>query len=150
MPSAARRRPPPRVAWLQRWPCSQMSSLSLLYVLAAALAVGVGIAHSVLGERYILIRLFRRSDLPRLFGGTEFTVLTLRFAWHLTTVAWFGFAAFFWSMAQGWLPSAVVAPILSFVFLASAAITGLVSRGRHLAWPVFLAIGIIALYGSQA
>jgi hypothetical protein len=127
-----------------------MSSLSVLYALAAALAVGVGIAHSVLGERYILIRLFRRSDLPRLFGGTEFTVLTLRFAWHLTTVAWFGFAAFFWSMAQGWLPSAVVAPILSFVFLTSAAITGLVSRGRHLAWPVFLAIGVIALYGSQA
>jgi len=127
-----------------------MSSLGLLYLLAAALAVGVGIAHSVLGERYILIRLFRRPDLPGLFGGTEFTAGTLRFAWHLTTVAWFGFAAFFRSMGQSWLPSAIVAPILSFVFLASAAITGLISRGRHLAWPVFLAIGIIALYGSQA
>ncbi len=127
-----------------------MSLLGLLYVLAAVLAVSVGVAHSVLGERYILIRLFRRPDLPRLFGGTEFTVRTLRFAWHLTTVAWFGFAAFFWSMAQSWVPSTGIAPILSFVFLASAAITGFVSHGRHLAWPVFLAIGIIALYGSQA
>ena len=127
-----------------------MSSLGFLYLLAAALAVGVGIAHSVLGERYILIRLFRRPDLPRLFGGTEFTAHTLRSAWHLTTVAWFGFAAFFWSMAQNWLPSTIVAPILSFVFLASAAITGLVSRGRHLSKNNFLAIGIIALYDSRA
>lgn len=38
---------------------------SLLY-LAAGLVVALGAAHSVLGERYILTRLFRRSDLPRL------------------------------------------------------------------------------------
>jgi len=27
-----------------------------------------------------------------LCGGTEFTVRTLRFAWHITTLAWWGFA----------------------------------------------------------
>lgn len=55
---------------------------------AAAIAIYVtGIAHSYLGERYILTRLFRRDDLPRLFGGTAFTTATLRFAWHLTTIA---------------------------------------------------------------
>jgi hypothetical protein len=53
----------------------------------------VGIVRSVFGERYILVRLFRRTDLPRLFGGTRFTTRTLRFAWHITTVAWWGFAA---------------------------------------------------------
>jgi len=36
----------------------------------------VGVAHSVLGERYILIRLFKREGLPKLFGGTEFTTRT--------------------------------------------------------------------------
>lgn len=56
---------------------------AMLY-LAALLVLATGIAHSYLGERYILIRLFRRSDLPKLFGGTAFTVGTLRFAWHLT------------------------------------------------------------------
>jgi hypothetical protein len=35
---------------------------------------------------------FRRGDLPKLFGGVEFTQHTLRFAWHLTSVAWMGFA----------------------------------------------------------
>jgi hypothetical protein len=59
---------------------------SALYV-AAALMVGVGIAHSVLGERYILMRLFRRGELPRLFGGTEFTARTLRFAWPVFLAA---------------------------------------------------------------
>lgn len=61
-------------------------------VVGAALALGVGAAHSYLGERYILIRLFRRPDLPHLFGSDLFTRRTLRFAWHLTTLAWWGFA----------------------------------------------------------
>src|SRR5258708_4429486 len=104
-----------------------MSPLGLLYLLAAALTFGVGVAHSVLGERYILVRLFRRPDLPKLFGGTEFTTRTLRLAWHATTIAWWGAAAFFWSMAQGWLPSAIAAPILAVVFLASAALAAVVS-----------------------
>ena len=55
---------------------------------AATLAVGVGLAHSYLGERYILTRLFRRTPLPPLFGSDTFTRRTLRFAWHITTVAW--------------------------------------------------------------
>jgi len=42
--------------------------------LCAILTVAIGVAHSYLGERYILIRLFRRPDLPQLFGGTEFTL----------------------------------------------------------------------------
>ena len=127
-----------------------MSSLTLLYLLAAVLALGIGVAHSFLGEKYILIRLFRRGDLPQLFGGTEFTVRTLRFAWHLTSVAWWGAAALFLLLARGPLSSAAVSGVLAAVFLVSAGITVIASRGRHLAWPVFLVIGFIALYGTQA
>ena len=127
-----------------------MSSLGLLYLVAACLAFCLGLAHSYLGERYILIRLFRRADLPKLFGGTEFTVRTLRFAWHLTTVAWWGSAALFFVMAQWPVSVATVSGVLAAVFLVSAAVTLVASRGRHLAWPVFLAIGVIALYGWQA
>src|SRR3954468_15002221 len=125
-----------------------MSSLALLYLLAAALALGIGIAHSFLGEKYILIRLFRRNDLPKLFGGTQFTIRTLRFAWHLTSVAWWGAAALLFLLAQGPLSSSAVSAVLAAVFLASAGVTFIASRGRHLAWPVFLAIGFIALYGA--
>jgi hypothetical protein len=67
--------------------------MTTLFYIAAFLAFAVGVVHSILGERYILVRLFRRNDLPKLFGGTAFTIRTLRFAWHITTVAWWGFAA---------------------------------------------------------
>ena len=55
--------------------------------IAAVLIGGTAVAHSVLGERYILVRLFRRENLPRLFGSDELTKRTLRFAWHLTSVS---------------------------------------------------------------
>lgn len=123
---------------------------NVLYLIAAFLAFSIGVAHSVLGERYILIRLFRRSDLPQLFGGTEFTTRTLRFAWHLTTIAWWAAATLFVALAQAPLTSNRVSFILGIMFLATTLVTLIVSRGRHLAWPVFLAIGAIALYGSFA
>jgi hypothetical protein len=127
-----------------------MSPPGPLYLLAALLCVALGVAHSYLGERYILIRLFRRTDIPKLFGGTEFTIRTLRFAWHLTSVAWWGIGALFFLMAQGPLSSSTVASVIAVVFLLSAGVTLIASRGRHLAWPVFLVVGLIALYGSMA
>jgi hypothetical protein len=121
-----------------------------LYFVAAGLCFAIGLAHSVLGERYILIRLFRRSDLPKLFGGTEFTVRTLRFAWHLTTIAWWGAAGLFCYMARDRLTSGAAAGVLAVVFLTSAVVTLVASRGRHFAWPIFLTIGLIALLGAQS
>lgn len=127
-----------------------MSFEGILYLVAASLAFSVGVAHSLLGERYILIRLFRRSDLPQLFGSTEFTTRTLRFAWHLTTIAWWGSAALFFALAQGALTSSLVSVILGAMFFLTALVTFVVSRGRHLAWSVFVAISAIAFYGSHA
>ena len=70
-----------------------ITSLNALLLIAAILALLLGVAHSYLGERYILVRLFRRSDLPKLFGSDWLTRRTLRFGWHLTTVAFWGFVA---------------------------------------------------------
>lgn len=74
---------------------------STLLNVAAVLTFAVGLAHSVLGEKYLLMRLFRRSDLPTLLGSATFAVRTLRFAWHITTVAWWGFGAMLLLAAQG-------------------------------------------------
>ncbi|MFN3439722.1 MAG: hypothetical protein ACK41V_18655 [Acidovorax sp.] len=108
----------------------------------------MGIAHSYLGERYILARLFRRNDLPKLFGSTEFTARTLRFAWHITTVAWWGFAAILFLLAQQAVSFQRLSLVVAITFLLTAAITAAISRGRHLAWPVFLFIGCAALYAA--
>lgn len=124
--------------------------MSALLAAGALLAFGIGLAHSVLGERYILVRLFRRRDLPKLFGADTFTRRTLRFAWHLTTIAWWGFGAQMAAAAgarAGGEPAADGAPWLqaiAWTFLASALLGLAVTRGRHLAWPVLLAIAACA------
>ena len=46
--------------------------MNSLLVFSAFLTIAVGVAHSYLGERYILIRLFKRTDLPRLRGSEVF------------------------------------------------------------------------------
>jgi len=118
-----------------------------LYI-AVFLLVLVGLIHSILGERYILIRLFRRGDLPTLFGGTEFTRRTLRFAWHITTVAWWGIAAILFLLAQGAISQHNIALVIGTTSCATALIIFTVSRSTHLAWIVFLIVGCIALYAS--
>lgn len=117
----------------------------LLYV-AAILAVALGMAHSVLGERYILTRLFRRDDLPRLFGSSEFTTRTLRFAWHITTVAWVGFAALLVHAGRGDLTASGVLHIIGLTFVVSGFLPLILTRGKHLSWLVLFAIGGIALW----
>lgn len=117
-------------------------------VTAAAGLGAVGLAHSYLGERYLLLRLFRRADLPRLRGSDVFTKRTLRFAWHLTTVAWWGAGAAMLAVGAGSPRLAVQA--LSATFLVTAIVTLGASRGQHLAWPVFLLIGVAAWFGAPA
>lgn len=116
---------------------------------AAFLAVAIGVAHSWLGERYILMRLFRRDDLPKLFGGSEFTTRTLRFAWHITSIAWLGFAAILVLLAEQQPTAEAIGIIIGVTFLIHSLVTLVASKGRHLAWPVFLAIGVLAIYATR-
>lgn len=117
----------------------------------AVLAFGIGLAHSYLGERYVLIRLFRRPNLPKLFGSVRFTRRTLRFAWHLTTIAWWGFGAQMALAASSPVAAAgYVLEAIAWTFGASAVVTGIASRGRHLAWIVFLAIALCAGLAARA
>lgn len=105
-----------------------------ILLVAAALACVIAAAHSYLGERYILIRLFRRQDLPKLFGSDVYTKRVLRFAWHITSIAWIGLAA------------ATLAPprtAVSLTFAASALVSIVGSRGRHYSWVIFAAIALL-------
>lgn len=120
-------------------------SKTLLLYFAAFLAFGLGAAHSYLGERFILVRLFRRGQLPPLFGGTHFTQRTLRFAWHITAVLWWGFAGLFLLLAQNRCTPRNVALITAATFLVSGILAAGGSRGKHLAWIVLVAIGLLAL-----
>ena len=124
--------------------------MNLTLATAAILTVLLAAAHSYLGERYILIRLFRRGDLPKLFGGTRFTQDTLRFAWHITSVASLGFAGLLVALA---LPGVVEPRVLGWVIGATFAVSGLIalvgSRGRHLSWIVFFSIAALTFWASR-
>lgn len=119
-----------------------------LYI-AALLTFTIGIIHSVLGERYILTRLFRRDDLPKHFGSTEFTSRTLRFAWHITTVAWWGLAAILILLAQPSISKSSIGLVIGITFLIHFAIALFGSKGKHLSWIVFLIIAVLSIYATQ-
>ncbi len=110
--------------------------------LAAALMFVTGFAHSYLGERYLLMRLFKRDNLPKLLGDTAFTTGTLRFVWHLTTVVWWGLAYVVFCAAQSELTVAQtlraiakVAPVSGlfplFFYAGTASVVDCLFRGRR-------------------
>ena len=112
-----------------------------LLIVASILLVICGLAHSVLGERYILIRLFKRDNLPQLFGGDAFTKGTLRFAWHITSLAWFGFAVLLVLLPD----STVVRLTVCIIFAISGLFSAYYTKGKHLSWPVFFIISALTL-----
>lgn len=114
-----------------------------MLLIAALLIFATGCAHSYLGERYILMRLFKRDDLPKLFGGTAFTAGTLRFAWHITTVAWWAFALLLFFASRGPLSSAMVLQVIAGAAVASAALPLFFTKGKHLSWVVFLLVAAL-------
>ncbi len=120
---------------------------TLLYT-AAFFTFAIGITHSILGERYILTRLFRRDNLPKLFGGTEFTKRTLRFAWHLTTIAWWGFSAILILLAEDSFTFQNISMVIALTFIISGTISLVASKGKHYSWVIFLFIGGVSLYAT--
>jgi uncharacterized BrkB/YihY/UPF0761 family membrane protein len=110
-------------------------------VIAAGLAALLGLAHSYLGERYILVRLFRRGNLSDLFRRAEFTKRTLRLAWHITTVLALGFAMLLVVLASSDREAVrTTVQIISATFAVSGVLALVLSRARHLSWIVFFTI----------
>ena len=119
-----------------------------MLLIGTILLLIIGIIHSYLGEKYLLIRLFRRDDLPKLLGSDWFTKRVLRFAWHLTTIAWLVFDAILYVLSN---PSVNVQNeiliIIAVVFALSGAVSLLFTRGKHLSWLFFFTIAAISYYG---
>ena len=116
----------------------------MLYA-AAALIAALGIAHSILGERFVLIRLLRRGNLPKLFGDTEFTARTLRFAWHLTTMLALCLALLLVQLANH-ASAPNLASTIGLALVVSGVLPLAYTRGRHLSWVVLFFSGGLCLY----
>jgi hypothetical protein len=121
-------------------------------VVAVVVAFAIGPIHSVLGEKLILKPILRSGDLPQVFGSEVFTKRTLRFFWHLTSIAWSGFAVILvWVAPRWWIDisarNALV--IIAWTFLVSAGYAFVASRGKHFSWFLFLAIAVMIWLGIR-
>jgi hypothetical protein len=122
--------------------------IAALYAAACILAL-VGIAHSYLGERYLLRRLSKHGDLPKVFRNSAFVFRVMRLAWHLTSVAWLGFAALLVLMAHPPITTEAAGIAIGIVFLAHSAASLILVRGRHLSWLLFLAVAVLTIYAVR-
>lgn len=125
-----------------------LDGLLRMYYFAAFLLIVIGVVHSVLGEKYLLVRLFRRDNLPKLYGSDSFTKNTLRFAWHITTIAWFGFAALLIYLALLSHSSPILGNIIALTFLVHFLVAVIGSKGKHFSWVFFLVITLCVAYGT--
>ena len=95
------------------------------------------------------MRLFTRDNLPKLLGSERFTKQVLRFAWHLTTLAWWGFAAVLIVLSNS---SANIYTqiymIVATVFALSGIFALVLTRGQHFSWIVFFIISAITYASS--
>ena len=111
--------------------------------IAGIILVAIGFIHSYLGERYILIRLFKRDNIPQLFGSDHFTKGTLRFCWHVLSLAAFGFAAILFHVPSH---TSFSLATIGVVFTGSAALSFYFTKGKHLSWVAFLAVAILCWF----
>jgi len=120
--------------------------VTIALIAAAVLIAALGVAHSILGEKYIIGWLLKH-DLPRLFGGTSFTAGTIRFAWHITTVLFVGLAGVLLAIAMG-APTSTVLVVIGSTFTLSAVLPIWFTRARHLSWVVLLVAGGLCFWGA--
>lgn len=107
----------------------------MLIWIAAALLALIAIAHSALGEKLIVGPLLAARELPVAIPRAA-ARRVIRFAWHLTSLAWLGLAA----VLVGVPPAAGFAAVCLVSFLVIV-----VMLPGHVAWPLFLAAGALAL-----
>jgi uncharacterized membrane protein YfcA len=119
-------------------------------LVAAGTTVFIAAAHSYLGEKRIFPRLLDRAEPPTLGGSATLMRSIVRWAWHLTSLAWVALAAVLIALFGD--PSqlrqsvgAVVAAYLS----VGAIVTFATTRGRHIAWPFFVVAMIAAWLGTR-
>jgi hypothetical protein len=111
-------------------------------LIAGLLALFVSAVHSWLGEQRLIGPLLalehREGPLAR-----GFMRRLVRYAWHITSIAWTGMGLALVVLARSPLDGSgrLVAGVIGVTFLVMGVMTLLAGRGKHLAWLVFLAIG---------
>lgn len=108
---------------------------------------GLAVAHSILGERWLIGPLTAPATRSGMLARSGYARLVLRFAWHLTSIAFVGLAAplAVYAFAPVDWTARLMLRLVAATSIAMGGVTLAISRGRHLAWPFFLGAGVAAL-----
>lgn len=118
--------------------------MSTIFLIAAAIAtLATAATHSYFGEKRLIGPLVASNDgvMARLLAKQ-----VIRFAWHLTSLLWIGQALLLLRAATNpeFLDAALVAGI-GILHVAIGLFDAVVTRGKHIGWPLLTAIGVFAL-----
>jgi len=115
-----------------------------MLILAAVLLVILCLAHSLLGEKYIISHIVKLDDFPARTGDVRLTHAVIRLAWHATSILWLGLAGLLLTYHIG-----TDDPVRAFLIMMCGvfAVSGVISlvgiKGRHPSWFFFLAIAAL-------
>lgn len=115
--------------------------MTFLYA-SALVMVLTALAHSLMGEKRLITPLLAR-DIDLLSG---YRSMLVRFAWHYTSVLMIVTAAL---VAWPGTPLPLI-KITGVAWLIAGVFDAIVTRGRHIGWPLLLLAGIFALVGASA
>lgn len=104
----------------------------------------VGFTHSYFGEKLLLGPMFKRRGNKVLENALARFIL--RGAWHLTTVMWLLMAVILWfiGFGDGDLGLTILC-VLGAGFSVSGLLDAALSKGKHIGWPMLLAVGLFCL-----
>ena len=125
--------------------------MQTLLLISGILTIILALAHSVLGE-WRLLRPMKNEVLPQingipaLFKNDGFSKNTIRFVWHVTSVFGLCLAAIllhFSNLATLGSTEGFIIKTISVAMTLAGLITLLLTKGAHMGWILFLAIGIL-------
>lgn len=120
-------------------------------LISGILTIILALAHSILGE-WRLLRPMKNEVLPQikgipaLFNSADFSKNTIRFVWHVTSVFGLSLAAILFCFSNLDVLNATevfIVKIISAAMILAGLITLILTKGAHLGWILFLAIGIL-------
>ncbi|MFQ1699446.1 hypothetical protein ACJ5NV_02510 [Loktanella agnita] len=115
-----------------------------LILTSAACLLLTSTLHAVGGEIYLLRPMFRHRGNRVL--DNQLGRLVLRFAWHVTSLSWVMLAVILYGMvyAPGVLNQVILLSV-GMGFLVIGLFDLVVSKGRHVGWPLLTLTGVFAL-----
>lgn len=120
--------------------------------IAAFIVALTGIVHSWLGERMLIGPMLAPENRSGPLLQRRFNRSLLRFAWHITTVTWFGVSAVLLILGAEPLnaPGRYAVLAIAATFLIMGLISLVVGRGRHPSWAAFLATAALCMAATYA